>query len=133
MRRGAIAIGLIGVLATAGMWLFSHIAPENFGSCHIVALYVGSNPTIRDCQPFEATDFAVPLAAIAVFVPLMLVITDDGDTQAEIPLPSWLGGKLLLTRRVEAVTTDLAVSVSSLDERGQEYLETIRGGADESP
>jgi hypothetical protein len=133
MRRWAIAVGLAGILATAGLWLFSHVAPQDFGTCHVVALYLQSNPTVRDCDPYEATDFAVPLAAIALLVPFVLVAAGDGDTQAEIPLPAWLGGKLLLTRRVEAATTELAESAPSLDERGLEYLETLRGDHEEAP
>jgi hypothetical protein len=133
MRRLAVAVGVVGLVAIAGIWLFSHVSPGDFGSCHRVALYLGPNPTIRDCQPYEATDFAVPLAVVAILVPLLLVVGGDGDTQAEIPLPSWLGGRLLLTRRAEAATTELIESGASLDLRGQEYLETIRGGAEESP
>jgi hypothetical protein len=129
MRRWALPIGVIGVLVVGGLWLFSHIAPEDFGSCHDVAAYLGQSPTIRDCQPYEATEFAVPLAVVAALVPLLLVAAGD-EPEAEIPVPAWLGIKLFYRRRIEAATTDLEEAAPTLDERLQEYLQTLPGGGE---
>lgn len=70
------------------------------------------------------------MALIAILVPLMLFVT--GDMEAEIPVP-FLGARVVITRRGRQAEAELAASVSDLDQRGEEWLETLAGSEEQAP
>lgn len=127
MRRGAVVtLGLLIAVATVGAWVYTLVDPTRFGVCHIVPLYLGNKPTVRDCQPFEVAVFAVPVGVIALLVPFMLYLTGD----AEVSIPFF--GRTLLLRRLTRQAQDVgqAVDVAALDARGDQWLEML---AEEEP
>lgn len=71
----------VALFALSASWVYSHVAPRQFGSCHDVALYFGPHPSVRDCDPYGTSDFAVPFGVILA----LFVITGDGDVSFTIP------------------------------------------------
>jgi|HubBroStandDraft_2_1064218.scaffolds.fasta_scaffold65439_2 hypothetical protein len=120
MRRVLVLIvGVALVLATLGAWLYTLLDPDRFGECHSVALYLGRQATIRDCQPYQTTLFAVPIGLIAVLFPFLLYLT--GDTNVEFP---FFGKTVLVTRRGKEAVEVLQAG-PDLDQRGHEWLEVL--------
>jgi hypothetical protein len=112
------------VLATVGAWIYTLVDPTRFGVCHIVPLYFGHQPSVRDCQPIEVAFFAVPIGVIALLIPFMLYLAGD----AEVSIP-FFGKTLLLTRQARQVGQ--LFDVADLGERGEAWLETL--GEEEPP
>jgi hypothetical protein len=112
----------LAFLAVGAGWVYSHLAPEQFGVCHEVALHVGNRPTARECQAYASTDFAVPLVLIALGV--LLVSRDD------IKFSSFFGS-FERTREKEAAKTLLETDLKDLERRAA-AARAIRGERDKA-
>ncbi len=93
VRRILFAIAFIAI---SFGWVYSHIAPEHFGSCHDIALYNGTKPTARDCEPLAASDFALLIGVVFAF----LILT--GKASSALQFQEWerLSGRLRLGRQL---------------------------------
>jgi hypothetical protein len=115
--KGLVLTGTIVLaLATAAAWVLTHVAPGTFGICHTVALYFGSKPSARDCEPYAAADFAVAVAIIPILAAVGLLISGEGDLEWKLPF----GTKLHLTAKGTAAAQ--ALKASDLEERADAYL-----------
>jgi hypothetical protein len=97
--RGSLL--LISLLAISAAWVYSQVEPQSLGSCHEIALYVGSNPTARDCQPYGAPELAIAVGALLGF----WVLLGGGDVS--LPIPGMSGLVLTRTRRAKEVVDEL--------------------------
>jgi hypothetical protein len=123
MRRASIYVFAAAfAAATLAAWIYTEVAPEKLGVCHEVALYIGSKPTVRDCQPLEAAWFAIPIGLLAVLVPLLLSWSGD----AEVVIPFF--GKNIEVRRANKAAEVLAER-PPIAERGSEWLQTLEDGS----
>jgi hypothetical protein len=118
-RYAVLVIGLLLVLATLGAWLYSLLNPQGFGLCHPIALYIGRTPTVQDCQSYEPTVFAVPIALIAIVVPILLYLAGDADV--EFP---FLGKTVLVTRSGKQAS-EMLPTPYDLEQRGDEWLGVV--------
>lgn len=120
MRTFSLVALIVMVLATGGLWLYSHISPEHFGSCHEIALYIGDKPTLRECQPYDPAEFAVPLALVAILAPLILYFAGEVE-RLEFPV---FGRKWVVTRKGKEAAEELP-AIPDVDQRGGEWLEAV--------
>lgn len=102
---------LCGGIGTA--WTYSHIDPDSFGVCREVPLTIGANPTVRDCQAYGVTDFAVPLIVMGVLV----VVVVDEDFKLAVP-----GFSVEKTRSGKEAAGVLLAQEPTRDARAEEYL-----------
>lgn len=108
----------MGVLGVALMWFISHLSPETLGTCHEVALNLGPEPSVRECQPYSTADFAVPLAVLA-----FLFLGGEGDLKFSIPGLGTFERTRSAKRAARTLrTTGLTIS---LDRRARELQELI--------
>ncbi|HTC73472.1 MAG TPA: hypothetical protein VK655_11335 [Solirubrobacteraceae bacterium] len=108
------------LLLVAGAWVFSHVSPGSLGECKHIALSIGSQPTITECQPLGTSDFLVPVVILTV---LLLVVSSDGDLTINIP---WLGEVKRTQRAKEAVkVAESPADQEILEQKAGSYLETV--------
>lgn len=117
----AVAVLALLLLGIVGGWLYSHLDAENFGECKRVALSIGTNPTIRECQPFGASDFLVPFVAVAL---LLVVVSGEGNLTIDIP---WLG-RLTKEAKEAVKLAENPADQRLLDEKGETFVQTVKPG-----
>jgi hypothetical protein len=111
MKALAFAIALLSV---AALWLFSHLHPDQFGTCHIVALQFGRHPAAQECEAFGTTDFVVPIVLVVVAA----LFASDGDFTFTFP-----GfGTFERTRAGKKAAKELQEEAPELDRRREEFL-----------
>jgi hypothetical protein len=74
MKTLGLGVVVLAVFAIGTLWVLSHLEPDNFGSCHPVALQIGNQATTRQCEAYSPPDFAVPLALVVL---LIFLVSDD--------------------------------------------------------
>jgi len=112
----AVAL-VIALLAVAGLWLFSHLHPGQFGTCHIVPLQFGRHPAARECDAFGTTDFIIPVVLIVV----VAFLGSDGDIRLTVP-----GfGTFERTRAGKRAAKELKEEAPELDRRLQEFSQAL--------
>lgn len=116
---------LAGLFACLVMWVVTHVTPAHFGECTEIPVRFGKTPTIRECEPFGTTDFAIPVGILIVF---LLLGSGEGDGDLEVSIP-WLGTFKRTQRGREAVNL-LKEEEDDLDRRGEEFLETLPSRSD---
>jgi hypothetical protein len=104
-------------VGVGGLWLYSHIWPDSFGTCHEVAMNLGEKASIRECQAYATTDFVVPLG-IAVLGLLLL-----GAADIKLTIPGF--GTIERTREGKQAAGVLKQENSTMDERGEKFLEGL--------
>jgi hypothetical protein len=109
---------VVALLAIGGLWLYSTLYPYSLGSCHEVPVSLGSEPTIRDCQAYSPTNFAVPLAVIAI----LALMSGEGDIKITLPMI----GTFERTRVGKKAARVLKAETGTLDRRGEEFLRRVR-------
>lgn len=126
MRRSLIYLFAVAAAAAilAG-WVYTDVAPEQFGVCRDVALSIGSRPTVRDCEPLEAAWFAVPIGVLAVLVPLLLSWSGD----AEVVIPFF--GRSIQVRQANKAA-EMIAERPPIRERGSDWLQTLEDESHES-
>jgi hypothetical protein len=108
---------VVALLVIGGLWLYSHLYPYSLGSCHEIPVNLGSQPTIRDCQAYSATDFVVPLAVIAI----LGLLSGEGDIKITLPMI----GTFERTRAGKKAAKVLKAETGTLDRRGEEFLQRV--------
>lgn len=108
-RCATLGLGL-GLLALLAGWAYSHVDPATLGTCHKLALYVGKQPFVEDCEPFASGDFA---AAAAVLGFLLLFVSGlSGSVKTPFGTFRW-------EREAEKVREELKVSPGELALRAE--------------
>lgn len=109
---------VVAVIAIGAAWLYSHVSPERFGSCHEVALNIGHRPSIRECHPYGTSDFAVPLALVVI-----IAFGLGGDSDIAFTIPGL--GTFERTRRAKRAARVLEQEGEDLERRGREFVESV--------
>ncbi len=119
IRTAVVVVLMLLLAAVLAGWLYSHLEPHRFGECKQIALSIGNQPTVTECQAYGASDFLVPFVAIA----LALVVVGEGDLAIIIP---WLGEIKRTKEGKEAVKSrSNPTDQRLLQEKGDTLVETI--------
>ncbi len=131
MKRLALGVLAFALLAIGGLWLYSHVSPDSFGSCRQVALSIGTKPTIKECQAYGTSDFLLPLAIVTV---LLIVFSGEGVITLTIPFLGELKKTPTPKEQKAVKIVEEQVDLHLLDRQAKPYLGSVRpGGAKEEP
>jgi len=116
--RFAVFVAFVVVVS---LWGVTHLWPEDFGTCREVALNIGEDASVRECRAYGVEEFVVPLAVLG-----FLVILGGGFRDFEF---EGLGIRFKGTREVQKAAQTLREEGETIDQRGEQFLETITSDA----
>jgi len=122
LKRYAVVVAFLSI---GGLWLYTHLFPKSFGSCHEVPLNLGGKATIRDCQAYGTSDFLTPLSLV-VLAALLLSSAD-----IEFTLPGF--GTFKRKREGKEAAEVLKQETSTIDQRGEAFLDALTSPPDDLP
>jgi hypothetical protein len=110
MRRWLVLIAVVGVAAA---WTYSQVEPDELGSCHRIALYVGHVATASDCEPYDVVDLGLVVGAMLA----VGVVLSGGRVTFSVPGV----GDLVLSRQAREAADDLRSRQAETVERLAAY------------
>jgi hypothetical protein len=119
-------VALISIL-----WLWTHLQPSVFGTCHDVPLNLGKEATARDCSPWPNTDFLAVTAV--VFFPLLAAA--GGTLSFTLP---WKMGTVTVKQQQDAAvqeveSKEVATALKQGEDELNERADTLAATLPQSP
>jgi hypothetical protein len=104
MKQLGVSMILLVLVGIAGLWVYSHVSPGDFGVCHVVPLTIGSTAAVKECVPYGPSDFAVAFG----FGLILLVLALGLDVSFPTPF-----GQVTIQRRVARALTGIGGNIVS--------------------